>query len=131
MRKFFYGRLAADNLKKNRQTYLPYLISCSVTGAMLYTICSLSKNEGLKNMSRGAESTTMVLQFGTFIAMFFAAIFLFYTNSFLMKHRRKEFGLYQLLGMEKRHLARVLFAETVYTAGITMGCGFLLGILLD
>lgn len=131
MRKFFYGRLAADNLKKNRQTYLPYLISCSVTGAMLYTICSLSKNEGLKNMSRGAESTTMVLQIGTFIAMFFAAIFLFYTNSFLMKHRRKEFGLYQLLGMEKRHLARVLFAETVYTAGITMGCGFLLGILLD
>ena len=131
MRKFFYGRLAADNLKKNRQTYLPYLISCSVTCAMLYTICSLSKNEGLKNLSRGAESTTMVLQFGTYIAMFFAAIFLFYTNSFLMKHRRKEFGLYQLLGMEKRHLARVLFAETVYTACITTVCGFLLGIVLD
>ena len=131
MRKFFYARLAADNLKKNRQTYLPYLISCSITCAMIYIICSLSMNEGLSKMAAGATSTPIVLRFGTYIAMFFAAIFLFYTNSFLMKHRRKEFGLYQLLGMEKRHLARVLLLETFYTALITTVCGFLLGILLD
>ena len=54
MRKFFYARLAADNLKKNRHTYLPYLISCSITCAMIYIICSLSMNEGLSKMAAGA-----------------------------------------------------------------------------
>ena len=131
MRKFFYARLAADNLKKNRRTYLPYLISCSVTCAMLYIICSLSMNDGLQNLEKGDVILPVILRIGTCIAMFFAAIFLFYTNSFLMKHRRKEFGLYQLLGMEKRHLARVLFFETVYTLLITMLFGFAAGMLLD
>ena len=131
MRKFFYARLAADNLKKNRRTYLPYLISCSVTCAMLYIICSLSMNDGLQNLEKGDVILPVILRIGTCIAMFFAAIFLFYTNSFLMKHRRKEFGLYQLLGMEKRHLARVLFFETVYTLLITMLFGLAAGMLLD
>lgn len=131
MRKFFYARLAAENLKKNRQIYRPYLLSCSLTCAMLYIISSLSMNEGLENMKKGAETTTTILKIGTFLAMFFAAIFLFYTNSFLIKHRRKEFGLYQLLGMEKRHLARVLLIETGYSMLITMLIGFTVGILLD
>lgn len=131
MRKFFYARLAADNLKKNRQTYLPYLISGSITCAMLYVICSLSMNDGLTKMAKGRDSAPVILRIGTFLAMFFAAIFLFYTNSFLMKHRRKEFGLYQLLGMEKRHLARVLLGETFFSLMITVLTGFTAGILLD
>lgn len=131
MRKFFYARLAADNLKKNRRTYLPYLISGSVTCAMLYIISSLSLNDGLKKLQEGSVILPVILRIGTCIAMFFAAIFLFYTNSFLMKHRRKEFGLYQLLGMEKRHLARVLFFETVYTLLITLLFGLAAGMLLD
>ena len=131
MRKFFYARLAADNLKKNRQTYLPYLISGSITCAMLYVICSLSMNDGLTKMAKGSDSTPVILRIGTFLAMFFAAIFLFYTNSFLMKHRRKDFGLYQLLGMEKRHLARVLLGETFFSLMITVLIGFTTGILLD
>ena len=131
MRKFFYARLAADNLKKNRQTYLPYLISGSITCAMLYVICSLSMNDGLTKMAKGSDYTPVILRIGTFLAMFFAAIFLFYTNSFLMKHRRKEFGLYQLLGMEKRHLARVLLGETFFSLMITVLIGFTTGILLD
>lgn len=131
MRKFFYARLAADNLKKNRQTYLPYLISSGVTCMMIYIICSLANNETLSKLEKGGTVLPVILRIGTVLAMFFAAIFLFYTNSFLIKHRRKEFGLYQLLGMEKRHLARVLLLETLYTLLITMLAGVAAGILLD
>ena len=131
MRKFFYARLAADNLKKNRQTYLPYLISSGVTCMMIYIICSLAENENLSKLEKGGTVLPIIMRIGTVLAMFFAAIFLFYTNSFLIKHRRKEFGLYQLLGMEKRHLARVLLFETFYTLLITMLTGLAAGILLD
>ena len=89
MRKGFFLRLAADNLKKNRRSYLPYLLSCIGTVAMFYIMLVLSKDTGIESM-RGAEAVQTILMLGNRIVGIFAVIFLFYTNSFLLKNRKKE-----------------------------------------
>ena len=129
-KKGLYARLAADNIRKNAQLYIPYLITCCLTAAMLYIITSLSRNSGLIGM-QGDYALLEILRVGSIITRIFAFIFLFYTNSFISKKRKKEFGLLNILGMEKRHIARVLFMETLYSAVISLAIGFGAGILLD
>ena len=131
MRKHYYFRLAKDNIKKNPRMYIPYLITAVLTAGMLYIILSLAVNPDLANMKKGSRSLPIILRFGSIVTMIFAFIFLFYTNSFIMKRRRKEFGLLNILGMEKRHIAKMLLAETAMIIGITLTGGFALGILLD
>lgn len=130
MNKLFYPRLAITNLKKNSKTYFPFLLTCIVTIALFYDICSLAGNSGLDSMPGSAEMR-MMLMLGTYVVGFFAIIFLFYTNSFLMKRRKKEFGLFTILGMEKRHVAFIIAYETLITALISLVFGFLIGISLD
>jgi len=130
MSRFFYAKLAAINLKKNAQTYLPYILTCIGTVMMYYIMVFLSENEGLGKMTGGSE-VQMILNLGCYVIAIFAAIFLFYTHSFLVKRRKKEFGLFNILGMEKKHIARVLAFETLYVAGISLGAGLLGGILLS
>lgn len=130
MNKLFYPRLSFNNMKKNSKFYLPYMITCIVTVAMYYIMCSVAWNEGIKNMPDQA-SLRMILEFGSRVIGIFAVIFLFYTNSFLMKRRKKELGLYNILGMEKRHISKVLFLETVYLSIVSLAAGLLMGILLD
>lgn len=122
MNKFFYFKLAAMNINKNRKTYIPYILTCIITVAMYYIITSLSLNEGLLSLP-GASTIASTLFLGSRIVAIFAVIFLFYTNSFLVKRRKKEFGLYNILGMEKKHLSRVIGLETLYIAVIGLICG--------
>lgn len=130
MKGFFYFRLAAVNIRKNGRAYLPYLLTCILTVAMYYILKSLSLNKGLNEVvGGGVVSTTLML--GSVVVAIFAFVFLFYTNSFLMKNRKKEFGLYQILGMEKRHLARVIACESLYAALVSLGGGLGAGMLLD
>lgn len=130
MKRFFYFRLAAVNIRKNGKAYLPYLLTCILTVAMYYIMKSLSLNEGLNEVrGSGAVSTTLML--GSIVIAIFAFIFLFYTNSFLMKSRKKEFGLYQILGMEKKHLARMISCESLYIAVLSLAGGLGAGMLLD
>ena len=103
MNKFFYPKLAASGLNKNRRLYIPYLLTCMFTVAMFYIVKSLSLNPGLSDMV-GDTTMTFTMDFGCVVIGLFALIFLFYTNSFLMKQRKKEFGLFHILGMEKHHL---------------------------
>lgn len=126
----FFLKLAATNIKKHRQEYLPYLLTCVMTIMMFYTIVSLSQNDTLKNMS-GGTSMMMILSFGNWVIAIFAVVFLFYTNSFLIKRRKKEFGLFNILGMEKKHIAGVLALETLITGGISIVVGLLLGLLFN
>lgn len=126
MSKFFYFQLAWSNIKKNKKMYFPYILTCTVTVAMYYLIHSLAGNEGF-----GSGTVRAVLGLAVNITAIFAVIFLFYTNSFLMKRRKREFGLYNILGMEKKHLGRVVFWETADVAAISLAAGFVLGILLD
>ena len=128
MSRFFYEKLAFSNMKKNSQTYIPYMITCIGTVMMYYMMHFLSVNKGLGELTGGAYLKT-VMNFGTYVIAVFSTIFLFYTNSFLIKRRKKEFGLFNILGMEKKHVARIVLLETIYTAIISLTAGLILGIL--
>jgi len=130
MRKLFYPKLAANNIKKNYKTYIPYIITCVITIAMYYIMQSLAKNNGIGSLV-GDASIQYMMKLGCRVIAIFAVIFLFYTNSFLMKRRKKEFGVFNILGMEKKHLSRVMFYETLYIAAGSMAAGVLFGIILD
>ena len=122
-----YFKLAKTNLSNNKPFYIPYIISSIITVAMLYMMSFLSDNKGL-NKIMGADSLAIIFRLGVGIIVIFSYIFLFYTNSFIIKRRKKEIGVYNILGMEKRHLSKVLFVETIYSAVISMVCGIIIGI---
>lgn len=122
--------MAGQNLLKNKKTYIPFILTSTFTTMMLYMIISLSGNQGIMNIPGGGYMT-MMLGFGVVVVELFVLIFLFYTNSFLLKRRKKEFGLYSVLGMEKKHLARVIFYELFFSFLVSIAFGLGLGILLD
>lgn len=122
-----YFKLAKTNLSNNKPFYIPYIISSIITVAMLYMMSFLSDNKGL-NRIMGADSLASIFRLGVGIIVIFSYIFLFYTNSFIIKRRKKEIGVYNILGMEKRHLSKVLFVETIYSAIISLVCGIIVGI---
>ena len=122
--------MAAGNLVRNRRFEFPYLLTGLITVAMFYNMTFLTFHEELKNMPGGATIPT-IMNLGTMVVGLFVVIFLLYTNTFLMKRRHKEIGLYNILGMSKRHIAVVMLWETVYTCLITVVGGLLLGILLS
>ena len=126
----FYPKLAWGNIVRNRQFYVPYLLTLGGTAAAFYIIGALAGARDLPVMNRYIY-LSMFMTFGLFVIAIFAVIFLGYTNSFLMKRRRKELGLYNVLGMGKRNIARMLGMETVYTALIGIGGGILAGLLLQ
>ena len=126
-----YVKLATTNMKNNKQFYLPYLLMGILSVAMFYLMMAMQDNPGLDTLNGGADDMRMILAMGIFVVGVFVSIFLFYTNSFIMKRRKKELGVYNILGMEKKHLAKVLFIETLFTAGITTGCGLGFGIIFN
>ena len=126
----FYPKLAWGNIVRNRQFYVPYLLTLIGTAAAFYIVGALAGARDLPVMNRYIY-LSMFMTFGLFVIAIFAVIFLGYTNSFLMKRRRKELGLYNVLGMGKRNIARMLGMETVYTALIGIGGGILAGLLLQ
>ena len=130
MRKLFYARLALDNIRKNARTYIPYILSCVFTVAMTYILYMLPEDPGLTG-TRGEITIRSTLVLGSFVVTIFAVIFLFYTSSFLTKRRRKEFGLLNVLGMEKKHLAKMMFFETLFVGLFSAVVGLLLGVALS
>lgn len=130
MSKGFYAKLSVQNIRKNGKIYIPYFLMCTFMTAMYYIIYALSINTGMDHMSGGSQMR-QILGVGCGIVAFFALIFLFYINSFLMKRRKKEFGLYSILGMEKRHLTRVVFWENSIIAVVSIAIGIGVGILLN
>ena len=130
MRKGLYIKIALQNIRKNAKVYVPYILTCLGTVAMYYMIGFLSYHEGIDQIFGGGYVRSIMLM-GVWVTAIFAVLFLFYTNSFLMKRRKKEFGLYNILGMEKKHLSRVMLYETVVIAAISLVGGVLAGILLS
>ena len=130
MKALFYPRLAWTGIKNNRRLYLPYILTCIGMVAMFYIMLSLSTAEFLDKM-RGGTTLGTVLGLGAGVIGFFAVLFLFYTNSFLIRRRKKEFGLYNILGMGKRNIARVLFSETLILAAVSLVFGLILGAALS
>lgn len=130
MRINFYPRLAWDGIRKNKRFYLPYILTCGGMVMMFYIIHHLAAMPALDGMAGGA-TTKLTLGFGVWVIAVFALIFLTYTNSFLMRRRQKEFGLYNILGMGKKHLNIVYLWETMMVFGISMLSGMAGGIGLS
>lgn len=125
MRKGYFLHLALGGIRKNRKIYYPYILTAVFTTAMMYIIMSLARNTGNRT------TMTFALQLGVVVTSLFSVLFLFYTNSFLMRRRKREFGLYNVLGMEKKHLARLVAWETGVIALVSLVLGLALGVLLD
>lgn len=121
-----YGRLALTNLKNNRKTYVPYILTAILTVMMCYIMGALYRNKSI-----GHGGVQECLNYADKILIIFAVIFLFYTNSFLIKRRKKEIGVYNILGMGKRHISKMMLIETVITAVISIAAGLAAGILFS
>lgn len=130
MSKLFYPKLAAQNCVKNGKFYFPYLLTVTGCSAAFYIILALAQTSSLPEMQR-YYYLNMFMVIGAFLLGFFTLIFLFYTNSFLMKRREKEISLYNILGMGKRNIAVVLSFEALYTWVMGVGSGILFGMLLQ
>lgn len=127
MKKGFFSKLARDAIRKNRQMYFPYILTGSVMVMMFYILMSMMESPDLENI-HGGSVLTMFLPYGCGVIGIFSLIFLFYTNSFLIRQRYREFGLYNILGMDKRNINRLMFWESIYTAGISIITGLICGI---
>lgn len=130
MKGFFYPKLALDAIRKNKRFYLPYILTCVGTVMMFYIIHYLAAMPSLEKMS-GGRTMVQVLGFGFWVMALFSVIFLFYTNSFLMRRRQKEFGLYNILGMGKGSLGVLLLWENVILSVLSVVVGLASGMLLS
>lgn len=130
MKKGFYPKLAADGIRKNKRLYLPFILTCIGMVAMEYIITFLGLSKAILQLP-GGETIRVVMRLGSFVIAIFAVIFLFYTNSFLLRRRKKEFGLFNILGMGKNNIAVILLWECLIILGISLVCGLFFGIALS
>lgn len=128
--KLFYPKFAWDAIRKNRRSYIPYILATLFVVAIFHILRNITWMPALRTVM-GASEIAVTASLGSLVIAVFSAIFLFYTSSFLMKQRKKEFGLYCVLGMERRHIARILCYETLILAVFGIGLGLIFGALLD
>ena len=130
MKRGLYIRLAATGISKNKKLYYPYILTCICMVMMYYIVSFLCRSEEFRKVP-GAETLQSVLGFGVIVIGLFSLIFLYYTNSFLIRRRQKEFGLYNILGMGKRNLVKILLWENILTAAVSLVSGLACGVLLS
>ena len=128
MKTLFYPRLAWDGLRKNRRMVFPYILTCICMISMFYILVFLSSPKTVELLPRGGNSAVLIMTLGSYVIAVFSVIFLYYTNSFLIRRRAAEFGLYNVLGMGKGNLARILTMESLMTSAISIAAGLFLGI---
>ena len=131
MKKSIYPRLAWSGIVKNRKLYFPYILSCMGMVMMFYIIHFLSYSPLLHEMKKGGSSLEMILSLGKFVIAVFALLFLFYTNSFLIRRRYKEFGLFNILGMDKHSISRIILWESLIVSAFGLIGGMGLGIVFS
>lgn len=131
MKKLFYPRLAWQGMRKNGRLYKPYILTCIGVIAVFYILISLALSPTIEAMPKGSGTTQAVMFLGSWVLAVFSLIFLFYTNSFLIRRRNREFGLYNVLGMDKRNIAKILLCENIIIALISLVAGLFFGIMLS
>ena len=122
----FYPRLAWDGLRKNRRLVFPYMLTCICMIAMFYILAFLASPEITDLLPKGARATAEIMTLGSYVIAVFSIIFLYYTNSFLIRRRAREFGLYNVLGMNKGNLARIMTFESLITSAVSLFLGLFL-----
>ena len=120
-----YAKLAVTNIKNNRKTYFPFLLTSVLTVMMYYMMDTLARNDSIGN-----RNVTTVLTLTIPVMALFSLIFLFYTNSFLIKRRKKEIAVYNILGMGKNHIGRMITIETLIIWAVSLALGILGGMVL-
>lgn len=129
MHKGIFSRLAKQNIRNNKSTYIPYMITCIFCVAMIYMMEFLRDCPTLDQAVRQADEVRMIVFTGEIVVEIFCIIFLIYSNSFLMKRRQKEIGLYNILGLERNHIGIVMFLETIITSIGSLAGGIATGII--
>lgn len=127
MRFSYFYKMAVRNIKANRQLYVPYMVSTVATVGMFLQMMTLMSNDF--SQFRGGDVVKEMLAFGSIVIAIFSVIFLLYANSFLIKKRKKEIGLYGILGLEKKHVAKILFVETILVTLATLALGTVIGLV--
>ncbi len=130
MKAGFYPKLAWSGIRKNSRLYTPYILTCTGMVMMFYIISFVAGSDTILEL-RGGDTIALTMRFGQAVMGVFALIFLFYTNSFLIRRRKKEFGLYNVLGMGKGNIARILAWEALITAAISLAAGLIFGVALS
>jgi len=131
MKTLFYPKLAWDGIRKNKRMVFPYILTCVCMISMFYILAFLSSPETTALLPRGGETAGVTMVLGVIVIAIFSVIFLYYTNSFLIRRRAAEFGLYNVLGMNKRNLVRIISLETLITFAISILSGLFVGIALS
>lgn len=127
MRFSYFYKMAVRNIKANRQLYVPYMVSAVATVGMFLQMMTVMSNDF--SQFRGGNAVKQMLSFGSIVIAIFSVIFLLYANSFLIKKRKKEIGLYGILGLEKKHVAKILFVETILVTLATLALGTVVGLV--
>lgn len=130
MNSQFFMKMAGENIRKNWKMYLPFIISCVSTIMMTYIVMAISENTGLSQIPGGNNLQT-ILFMGYILLIVFSAVFLLYMHSFLMKNRKKEFGVYNILGMDKKHIMRMFTFEMFYVAVFSILIGLIAGSIFN
>ncbi len=126
-RRFFW-KMAAGNLRRSGRMYLPYVIAASILFAVYFMTMSVIFGQGISNMTYGRTIQT-TFRLGSTVMTVFAACFMLYLNSFLIKRRKKEFGLYGILGLQRRHVGLLILMEGLMLHGVVFLAGTALGVL--
>lgn len=130
MKLGFYSKLAWEGIRKNKQLYIPYIMKGSVMVMMYYILSFLIESPALEHMA-GGSILMQLLSLGCGVIAIFSLLFLFYTNSFLIRQRYREFGLYNILGMDKRNISKIMVWESVIVAVVSIISGLVAGIILS
>lgn len=128
MANAFYLKLAWSNIRRNRRTFYPYILTTAIISAVYLLIGGLMFSEGLANLPSG-KTASMLFSFGLVVFSVFAFFFMIYINNFIVGRRKKEFGLYGILGLEKRHVWRVLVWENLITLGLGLAIGAVIALV--
>ncbi len=130
MKSLFFPKLAVNGIRKNRQIYIPYLITCIMMVALYFILDSLIASPVVNSLQKGVDKVMFSLWLGRIVIVVFSAIFLLYSSSFLTRRRNKEFGLYNILGMDKRNIRRIVLFESFLTAVMGIVGGIIVGAVL-
>ena len=129
MKMGFYPKLAWEGIRKNKRLYLPYIMTC-IGMVMMHYIISYLSGAAILDSVLGSETVGYAMSLGSWVIAVFSVLFLFYTNSFLIRRRKKEFGLYNILGMGKWNIGRIVLWESVIVAVLSLVLGLAAGALL-
>ena len=131
MKTLFFPKLAWDGIRKNRRMVFPYILTCICMISMFYILVFLASPQTIDLLKRGKSTAQLILALGSVVIVVFSLIFLYYTNSFLIRRRAAEFGLYNVLGMNKRSLVRIISHESIINGAISLSFGLFIGIALS